>query len=154
MTEHRPLVHIAIPSKIVGDLMKGEEKELVHSHEVCKIRGLFYTDAPLETFAKGFTAILNDEVWVPHTVLMDWMSAAGTIKIARCQGVLSSREITILQQVASGRSNKEISSRLSISTNTVKAHLYNIYKKLGVSNRVQAAFWASGQLSEQSVNRW
>lgn len=54
-------------------------------------------------------------------------------------GSLSAREIQILELVASGRSNKEIASLLSISRFTVGNHVNNIFRKLGVNDRTQAA---------------
>jgi len=51
---------------------------------------------------------------------------------------LSEREIEVLQLIAEGLTNQEISSRLYLSLNTVKAHTRNIYGKLGVNNRTQA----------------
>jgi DNA-binding NarL/FixJ family response regulator len=51
---------------------------------------------------------------------------------------LSAREREVLHLAASGMSNKEIASRLVISSNTVKFHLRRIYARLGVQNRVQA----------------
>ncbi len=55
---------------------------------------------------------------------------------------LSEREIEILQSVASGASNKEIAARLSISPNTVKVHIRNIFGKIGVQSRTEAALFA------------
>jgi PAS domain S-box-containing protein len=51
---------------------------------------------------------------------------------------LSEREREILSWAAAGRSNKEIADRLSVSIDTVKSHLHHIYRKLGVTGRVEA----------------
>ncbi len=52
---------------------------------------------------------------------------------------LSDREIEVLRLVAEGKSNSQISAELYITVNTVRFHLANIYQKLSVSNRTEAA---------------
>jgi LuxR family maltose regulon positive regulatory protein len=52
---------------------------------------------------------------------------------------LSDRELEVLALIAEGLTNPEIASQLYIALNTVKAHTRNIYGKLGVNNRTQAA---------------
>jgi DNA-binding NarL/FixJ family response regulator len=51
---------------------------------------------------------------------------------------LSKRELEVLSVIASGAQNKEIGDRLSLSTNTVKFHVANVFRKLGVQNRTEA----------------
>ena len=55
---------------------------------------------------------------------------------------LSEREFTILQLIMTNKTNQEIADEVSISVNTVKYHLKNIYEKLGVSNRKEALQYA------------
>jgi two-component system response regulator DegU len=58
------------------------------------------------------------------------------------EGLLTRREIGILALLAEGRSNRDISQTLFVSEKTVKAHLASIFRKLGLSNRTQAAMVA------------
>lgn len=55
---------------------------------------------------------------------------------------LTNRELEVLIQVANGMFNKEISTNLNISERTVKNHISNIFKKIDVSDRTQAAVFA------------
>jgi LuxR family maltose regulon positive regulatory protein len=52
---------------------------------------------------------------------------------------LSKQELLILQLLAAGKTNQEISEALFISVGTAKWHVHNILSKLGASNRAQAA---------------
>lgn len=55
---------------------------------------------------------------------------------------LTSRELEVLELIAEGMINKEIAKQLYISEKTVKNHVSNIFKKLNVSDRTQAAIYA------------
>jgi DNA-binding CsgD family transcriptional regulator len=55
---------------------------------------------------------------------------------------LSRREREVLALVSEGASNKDVAARLVISINTVERHLANIYAKLGVRGRADAAAYA------------
>jgi len=56
---------------------------------------------------------------------------------------LTARELEIVARVAAGLSNREVSEEFSISERTVKHHLTNIFSKVGVSNRVSLALFAT-----------
>lgn len=51
---------------------------------------------------------------------------------------ISERELEVLREIASGLSNKEIAIRLSVSPNTVKTHVANLFEKLGARRRTDA----------------
>jgi DNA-binding NarL/FixJ family response regulator len=56
---------------------------------------------------------------------------------------LSDRELEVLRLLSTGLSNRDIAPLLFISESTVKTHVEHIIRKLGVSDRVQAAVWAA-----------
>jgi two-component system response regulator DegU len=55
---------------------------------------------------------------------------------------LTKREVQVLELIAEGMINKEIAEKLCISEKTVKNHISNIFKKINVSDRTQAAIYA------------
>lgn len=57
---------------------------------------------------------------------------------ARAALGISARELTVLEELAQGRSNKEIARRLGISPETVKTHLARLYERLGARRRTDA----------------
>jgi LuxR family transcriptional regulator, maltose regulon positive regulatory protein len=65
---------------------------------------------------------------------------------------LSVRELDVLQLITRGASNREIAQELVLSVDTVKRHVYNIFSKLGVKNRIQAVARARalGLISEEA----
>jgi DNA-binding NarL/FixJ family response regulator len=55
---------------------------------------------------------------------------------------LTQREVTVLKAVAAGMSNRSIGKQLWVTENTIKFHLTNIFRKINVANRTEAARWA------------
>lgn len=114
------------------------------------IRGVFFQNDPARVFLKGIKAILNGELWLTRQILSKCLLSPkipfnGTVSD---NIILSSREKEILKCVATGASNKEIAEKMCISLHTVKTHLYNIFKKLNVPNRLQATLWAFAHIAE------
>jgi len=62
---------------------------------------------------------------------------------------LTKREQEIILLVIAGKTNKDIQDELYISLKTVKTHLYNIYRKLNVQNRLQLMNVIKGNISEK-----
>lgn len=60
--------------------------------------------------------------------------------------VLSAREREVLALVAEGMANKQVARRLGITERTVKVHLTNVYRRIGVGDRTSAALWARDHL--------
>jgi DNA-binding NarL/FixJ family response regulator len=59
--------------------------------------------------------------------------------------VLTERELDILRLMAAGLSNRQIATRLTLSYHTVKNHVQNIFRRLGVARRIEAVEYARRQ---------
>ncbi|ODT54272.1 MAG: hypothetical protein ABS68_02815 [Niastella sp. SCN 39-18] len=64
---------------------------------------------------------------------------------------LTRRELEIIEEISNGLIDKEIASKIYISPGTVKKHIQNIYKKLGVRNRVEASMKYQFELKIQAA---
>jgi DNA-binding NarL/FixJ family response regulator len=92
--------------------------------------------ASIRTAAAGESAWTRDE-------LRRVTGALATPRLAADVEVpLTQRESEVLRQLAYGLTNKEIAQALHISYETVKEHVQHILRKIGVSDRTQAAVWA------------
>ncbi len=112
------------------------------------IRGFFYKEDHFEIFLKGIRTILNGEFWISRDILLKVVFDSFKEKQVAIEEktALTAREIEILSLLSMGSSNEEIANKVFITTNTVKTHLYNIFKKIKVENRLQAALWAAANL--------
>ncbi len=114
-----------------------------------KVRGFFYVHDKMDIFLKGIQSIFAGEIWISRQILLDYVMNSAGDKLPEPEKnavELTQREQQILSLVSVGVSNEDISDRLCISLNTVKTHMYNIFKKIDVSNRLQAALWAARHL--------
>ena len=112
------------------------------------LQGIFYRNDSPSVIAKGSEAILNGELWFSRFVLSSALTIQRkTVSIKKeMDAYLTFREKEILTKLSAGVTNCEIADDLCISIHTVKTHLYNIYKKINVSTRLQASLWAARQL--------
>jgi len=109
------------------------------------VRGFFYLEDSVEQLLNGVRAILKGEVWLSRTIMTRFIlknQRERFSSLARSGLRLTRREKEILTMIAEGASNREIADKLFVSRHTVKTHIHNIFKKINVSSRSQAAFWA------------
>src|SRR6056297_2709988 len=113
-----------------------------------RVRGFFYKDDKMDIFLKGIKAIFHGEIWISRQILLRYVMSNGENgdSYTERQAELTQREQQILAVVSVGVANEEIGEKLHISVNTVKTHMYNIFKKIQVTNRLQAALWAAKNL--------
>jgi len=115
------------------------------------ISGLFYIDSSEDQLLRGLEQLLSGDYWVPRRLLHHFFNKHRQNKEKRATDKsviqLTNREKEILVMIKEGMSNSAVSNSLDLSEHTVKSHLYNIYKKIGVRNRMEAGNWARNQQS-------
>ena len=117
-------------------------------------RGYCDRDITLPLLARALEAVRRGEVWVGRKLtarLLEEMSALShgqrrPTGVAEPDGRLqrlTPRERDIVDLLSAGASNKEIAQRLVVTERTVKAHLTAVFRKLGMSGRLQAALFVA-----------
>ena len=118
------------------------------------IRGVFYRNSPFKTMVKGVNAMLDNELWFSREAMSAFLLGrqnrpVEAVPTEEEQGEeLSQRERENLLMLAEGATNKDIAAKLFLSLNTIKSHIYNIYRKIDVPNRLQASLWAAKHLRD------
>lgn len=107
------------------------------------VDGYLLKDSESAELKKAIIAVLNGESYIQHSLipLLNSRLIARDIDKDRINA-LTKRELEVLIQVSNGMFNKEIATFLNISERTVKNHISNIFKKIDVSDRTQAAVFA------------
>ena len=107
------------------------------------VDGYLLKDSESAELKKAINAVMSGENYIQPNLI----PALNNRLIARDMDKdkiesLTKRELEVLIQVANGMFNKEIATSLNISERTVKNHISNIFKKIDVSDRTQAAVFA------------
>lgn len=109
-------------------------------------RGYLYGDGNLALLVKAIRNVARGELWADHRLAASALEP-GVGGEGEAAG-LTDREARVLAAVVEGKRNKEIAVELAITEATVKTHLNRIYRKLGVSDRLQAGLAAAGYVGE------
>ncbi|MBE5143842.1 LuxR C-terminal-related transcriptional regulator [Vibrio parahaemolyticus] len=116
------------------------------------LKGLFYFEDDFDKVMMGLKGILNGENWLSRDILNQLighlLSLNNTVDEleTKLEMELTRRELQVLSALCQGGSNLDIADSLFVSEHTVKSHLYSIFRKLEVKNRMQAITWAKRNL--------
>jgi DNA-binding NarL/FixJ family response regulator len=112
------------------------------------VHAFFYEHDSLDIFLKGVRAVLDGKLWLSREMMTKCIfeKSGKDTSSEDAAGDLTERQIEILAMISVGFTNEEIADRLFISPHTVKTHIYKIFKKINVPNRVQASLWAAKNL--------
>lgn len=87
--------------------------------------------------------VVQGKTQIPNSIITDYFLKTRSIPFTyRSRQTFTDRELQILMQIAKGHSNKMIAYSLNVSSHTIKAQIYGLFRKIKVSNRVQAVMWA------------
>lgn len=123
-----------------------EKRQIIEALQI-GARGVVMKDAATQLLLKGIRTVMGGQYWVGRESVADMVTflrdqaAQQPQSPAKSYG-LTRRELEILSTIVSGLSNKEIAQRFSLSEDTVKHHLTNIFDKVGVSSRLELALFA------------
>jgi two-component system nitrate/nitrite response regulator NarL len=111
-------------------------------------RGIVLKDAVVGDLSKSLRAVLSGDYWIGGeqvanlvTALNELMKEAASVPERKTYG-LTPRELEVVTCIVEGCSNKDVAKQFSISEETVKRHLSNIFDKTGISTRLELALFA------------
>jgi DNA-binding NarL/FixJ family response regulator len=110
-------------------------------------RGVFSRDQSSELLCKCIHAVHQGQIWASSKELHFVLEALGTALptkaiFPRGSGLLTKREEGVVDLVAEGLTNRDISQQLNLSVHTVRNYLFRIFNKVGTSNRLELALYA------------
>jgi DNA-binding NarL/FixJ family response regulator len=125
------------------------EKEQIAQALQLGARGIVLKEASTNVLMDSIRTVMDGQFWVGQERVADMMDilrnclpAAGPATNSKKNFGLTARELDVVGSIVSGFTNREIASKFSISEQTVKHHLRNIFDKVGVSNRLELALFA------------
>jgi two-component system, NarL family, nitrate/nitrite response regulator NarL len=103
-------------------------------------RGVVPKESNSQALCRGLRCVIGGRFWVVDQGFDNLAKALRSL--VPVEPGLTPRELEVLGAIARGSTNKDIAQQLSLSDETVRHHVANLFEKLGVSNRVEAALYA------------
>lgn len=130
------------PIKVLILTVHNEMEYLMKAVDI-GVDGYILKDSESSELKKAIKAVRNGENYIQPSLIPALNSQLLNRDTDKDKiSLLTNRELEVLVQVANGMFNKEIATNLNISERTVKNHISNIFKKIDVSDRTQAAVFA------------
>ncbi len=128
-------------------LMDSRDPESVVTAFSAGAKGVLGSGHSFDALSKCIRSVHDGQVWANSEESQWVLKALTEMEPRRVLGPLSMsaltpRQLEIVRMVADGLPNKEIASSLGVSEHTVRNHLFRIYERLGVSNRVELVFYS------------
>ncbi len=134
-----------LPSKIIV-LTIHEDREYLFKTIQMGAEGYVLKDAEPSVLIEAIRNVFNGQSYIQANMTTELVKEFNRVTLHEKEkgeeNLLTAREIEVLELIAEGMINKEIAKELYISEKTVKNHVSNIFKKLNVSDRTQAAIYA------------
>ncbi|HEV2501169.1 MAG TPA: response regulator transcription factor [Terriglobia bacterium] len=111
-------------------------------------RGIVLKESATELIIESIHSVMKGQYWVGRENMSDVVHLLNRLlprtgaKNARQNFGLTPREMEVVTAIVAGYSNKEIAHKFTLSEQTVKHHITNIFDKLGVSNRMELTLFA------------
>lgn len=145
LTALKELEEAGGPTKTIMLTAQIERSEIVTALQL-GARGVVLKEAATQLLLKSIRCVMEGQYWVGREGVADLVQMLRQMmsedESRRPHFGLTRRELDIVGAIVAGFANKDIARKYSISEDTVKHHLTNIFDKTGVSNRLELALFA------------
>lgn len=132
---HLQALHPEIPVMIISAAETSEIMCRAIDHGAA---GFLPKSSDTSNIASAITAILTGDRWLPEGVAYKAVPNEGEQQVAKAIGSLTPQQFRVATLLVQGLLNKQIAYELSVTEATIKAHITEIFRKLGVHSRTQA----------------
>lgn len=152
MDINMPVMNGIVASRLIKEKMPGveilaltihDDEEYVSELVNAGVSGYLLKDIGIDELVSAIDRVVSGEPVFHPAVAQKLLGEFRRLaKSGKSRPKLTPRELEILEHVARGETNREIAQKLYISEKTVKNHLTNIFRKIEVEDRTQAALYA------------
>ena len=146
LTALRQLADSAMPVRTIVLAAAVGKEQIVEALQL-GARGVVLKESATELLLKSIRTVMSGQFWVGRESVSDLVQYLRAALAPGAEGRkknfgLTRRELEIVATIVAGLTNKDIAQKFTISEDTVKHHLTNIFDKLGVSTRLELALFA------------